>query len=109
MAANGKSYSNHIDNGCYAKEQEQHSAAHNTELQDFGVMTDPFSKDAPVYDFRKLLSYCKERNIRYLITDPEFTFSANESGTEFNGDFFAENLTQVAAFNQSGTRVYKIY
>ena len=60
-------------------------------------------------DINEFVRYCKERNIRYLITDPEFTFSANESGTEFNWDFFAENLTQVAAFNQSGTRVYKIY
>jgi len=60
-------------------------------------------------DIDEFVRYCKERNIRYLITDPEFNFSADESGTEFNWDFFAENLTQVAAFNQSGTRVYKIY
>lgn len=84
MAANGKSYSNHIDNSCYAKEQEQHSAAHNTELQDFGVMTDPFSKDAPVYDFRKLLSYCKERNIKpEELTDEEYAaFKVNALQTE---------------------------
>lgn len=34
------------------------------ELQDYGVMTQPFSQDAPVYDFRKLLAYCKEKNVK---------------------------------------------
>lgn len=86
MAANTKRYSNHINNGCCTKEQKrgQHSVACNTELQDFGVMTDPFSEDAPVYDFRKLLSYCKERNIKpEELTDEEYTaFKVNASQNE---------------------------
>lgn len=34
------------------------------ELQDYGVMTQPFAPNAPVYDFRKLLAYCKEKNVK---------------------------------------------
>ena len=34
------------------------------ELQDYGVMTQPFASNAPVYDFRKLLAYCKEKNVK---------------------------------------------
>ena len=43
------------------------------ELQDYGVMTQRFSANAPVYDFRKIIAYCKEKNIKpEALTDAEY-------------------------------------
>lgn len=56
--------------------------------------------------------YCRERNIRYLILDPEFYSYVTEDGKYNNVavDFFAANLTQVAYFaDDYNTIVYKIY
>ena len=44
-----------------------------SELQDFGVMTETFSEQTPVYDFRKLLAYCEEKDIPPdSLTDAEY-------------------------------------
>lgn len=60
-------------------------------------------------DAETFINYCKSRNIRYLIADPEFNDFESEIGP-FNWEFFAENLTQVAYFtNDHNTIVYKIY
>ena len=43
------------------------------ELQDYGVMTQRFAENAPVYDFRKMLAYCKEKNIKpETLSDAEY-------------------------------------
>ena len=57
----------------------------------------------------EFLRYCKERGIKYLIADPDYDTETYEFGAEFNWDFFAKNLTQVASFNESGVKIYKIY
>lgn len=59
----------------------------------------------------EFVSYCKSRNIRYLIADPEFySYTDNFGQHLFNGEFFAENLKQVAYFSEdNNTIVYQIY
>lgn len=60
-------------------------------------------------DIDEFIRYCKERNIRYIIADPEFDQSGETEGY-FNWSLFAENLTQVAYFaNDNNTIIYKIY
>lgn len=57
----------------------------------------------------EFLRYCKERGIKYLIADPDYDTETYEFDAKFNWDFFAKNLTQVASFNESGAKIYKIY
>ncbi|MCQ2533601.1 MAG: hypothetical protein MJ172_03425 [Clostridia bacterium] len=60
-------------------------------------------------DIDEFIRYCKERNIRYIIADPEFDQSGETEGY-FNWSLFAENLTQVAYFvDDNNTIIYKIY
>ena len=62
-------------------------------------------------DIDEFRRYCKERNIKYLVLDPEFYDYTNASGEYiFNGEFLSENLTQVAYFpNDNNTIIYQIY
>jgi len=53
--------------------------------------------------------YCMERNIKYVIADPEFDSSVFEGGIVFNRKFFEENLTQVAYFAEEDTTIYKVF
>lgn len=55
--------------------------------------------------------YCKERGIKYLIADPDFYSYTNANGENiFAGQFFADNLEQVAYFAEdNNTIVYQIY
>lgn len=57
-------------------------------------------------EFRR---YCMERNIKYVIADPEFDTAVFEGGIVFNRKFFEENLTQVAYFAEEDTTVYKVF
>ncbi len=62
-------------------------------------------------DIDEFKRYCRERNIKYLVLDPEFYNYTNAAGEYiFNGEFLAENLTQVAYFpNDNNTIIYQIY
>ena len=53
--------------------------------------------------------YCQERNIRYVIVDPEFDTAVYSGGIVFNRKFFEENLTQVAYFAEEDTTIYKVF
>ena len=53
--------------------------------------------------------YCMERNIRYVIADPEFDTAVFDGGIVFNRKFFEENLTQVAYFAEEDTTIYKVF
>ena len=57
----------------------------------------------------EFVRYCKERNIKYLISSPDYAGGAYADGAEFDYEFFADNLSQVASFNEYGVRIYKIY
>ena len=60
-------------------------------------------------DINEFTRYCTERGIRYLLADPEFDIGEYAFNAQFNWEFFAENLTQVASFNENGAKIYKIY
>ncbi|MBO7424218.1 MAG: hypothetical protein J6U23_00945 [Clostridiales bacterium] len=62
-------------------------------------------------DIDKFVSYCKEREIKYLVFDPEFYDIQNAEGKPmYNAEFFASNLKQVAYFPEDNhTIVYQIY
>ena len=60
-------------------------------------------------DISEFTRYCKERNIRYLIADPEFEKTDYGNGITFNKKFFEENLTQDAYFAEENTTIYKIF
>ena len=60
-------------------------------------------------DINEFTRYCKERGIRYLIASPDFDAGTYAFGAQFNWEFFADNLTQVASFSENGTKIYKIY
>ena len=53
--------------------------------------------------------YCMERNIKYVIADPEFDSAVFTGGIVFNRKFFEENLTQVAYFAEEDTTIYKVF
>lgn len=59
----------------------------------------------------EFVRYCKEREIKYLVFDPEFyDFLDENDNMAFNADFFQQNLKQVAYFpNDNNTIVYQIY
>ena len=60
-------------------------------------------------DIDEFTRYCKERNIRYLIVDPDFETADFGNGITFNKAFFEDNLTQVAYFAEEETVIYKIF
>jgi hypothetical protein len=60
-------------------------------------------------DIDEFTRYCKERNIRYLIVDPDFEATDFGNGITFNKAFFEDNLTQVAYFAEEDTTIYKIF
>ncbi len=60
-------------------------------------------------DIDEFTRYCKERNIRYLIVDPDFETTDFGNGITFNKAFFEDNLTQVAYFAEEDTTIYKIF
>ena len=82
------------------------SAGHDTETRDkiYAWLISGCGGD--IEEFKR---YCKERGIKYLIADPEFSFGEYYEGATFNWEFFAENLPQVASFSAIGTKIYKIY
>ncbi len=59
----------------------------------------------------EFVRYCKERNIRYLVEDPEiFTQVSDRTGRNYNAVYLREHLTPVAYFyNDNFTTVYKIW
>ncbi len=60
-------------------------------------------------DIDEFTRYCKERNIRYLIVDPDFETTDFGNGITFNKSFFEDNLTRVAYFAEEDTTIYKIF
>ncbi len=60
-------------------------------------------------DIDEFTRYCKERNIRYLIVDPDFEATDFGNGITFNKAFFEDNLTFVAYFAEEDTTIYKIF
>ncbi len=62
-------------------------------------------------DINEFVRYCKEREIKYMIFDPEFFELEDKQGNPaFNAEFFTQNLKQVAYFpNDNNTIVYQIY
>lgn len=60
-------------------------------------------------DIDEFTRYCKERNIRYLIVDPDFEQADFGNGITFNKEFFEDNLTQDAYFAEEDTTIYKIF
>ena len=60
-------------------------------------------------DIEEFTRYCKERNIRYLIVDPDFETTDFGNGITFNKAFFEDNLTFVAYFAEEDTTIYKIF
>ena len=59
----------------------------------------------------EFVRYCKEREIKYLLYDPEFNDLMDPNGEPaFNAPFFANNLKQVAYFpDDNNTIIYQIY
>ena len=82
------------------------SAGHDTDTRDtiYGWLITGCHENIDEF-----VRYCKERNIRYLIASPDYEGGAYADGAEFNYEFFADNLSQVASFNEYGVRIYKIY
>ena len=63
--------------------------------------------NSDIDEFRR---YCQEREIRYLIYDPDFYTYQYPEGVDFNAEFFSQNLQQVAYFSgERGTIIYRIY
>ena len=61
-------------------------------------------------DIDEFRRYCQEREIRYLIYDPDYYTYQYPEGVDFNAEFFSQNLQQVAYFSgERGTIIYKIY
>ncbi|MBR2992233.1 MAG: hypothetical protein IKF31_02905 [Clostridiales bacterium] len=60
-------------------------------------------------DIDEFTRYCKERNIKYLVADPELEQTEFENGITFNKAFFEENLTQAAYFAEENTTIYRIF
>lgn len=62
-------------------------------------------------DIDQFVSYCKEREIKYLVFDPEFyDIQSSEGKPMYNAEFFAANLKQVAYFPEDNhTIIYQIY
>ena len=61
-------------------------------------------------DIDEFRRYCQEREIRYLIYDPDFYTYQYPEGVQFNAEFFSQNLQQVAYFSgERGTIIYRIY
>ena len=60
-------------------------------------------------DIDEFTRYCKERNIKYLVADPELEQTEFENGITFNKAFFEDNLTQAAYFAEENTTIYKIF
>lgn len=61
-------------------------------------------------DVDEFVRYCKERDIRYVIDDPDFYDQELADGRTYNHEFFAENFTTVAYFAEdNNTTVYRIY
>ncbi len=60
-------------------------------------------------DIDEFTRYCKERNIRYLIVDPDFEQADFGNGITFNKGFFEDNLTQAAYYAEENTTIYKIF
>ena len=61
-------------------------------------------------DIDEFRRYCQEREIRYLIYDPDYYSYQYPEGVDFNAEFFSSNLQQVAYFSgEDGTIIYKIY
>ena len=60
-------------------------------------------------DIDAFTRYCKERNIRYLIVDPDFEATDFGNGITFNKAFFEDNLTFAAYFAEEDTTIYKIF
>lgn len=82
------------------------SAGHDTDTRNVIYLWLISGCDGNIDEFTR---YCKERNIRYLVADPEFDTIEFENGVKFNRQFFEENLTQVAYFAEEDTTIYKIY
>lgn len=59
----------------------------------------------------EFVRYCKEREIKYLLYDPEFNDLIGPDGEyAYNAEFFANNLKQVAYFpDDYNTIIYQIY
>ena len=61
-------------------------------------------------DIDEFRRYCQEREIRYLIYDPDYYTYQYPAGVDFNAEFFSQNLQQVAYFSgERGTIIYRIY
>ncbi|SCW62882.1 hypothetical protein SAMN02910456_02248 [Ruminococcaceae bacterium YRB3002] len=82
------------------------SAGHDTEKRDqiYAWLITGCNED--IDEFTR---YCKERGIKYLIASPDFNAGTYAFDAHFDWDFFSRNLTQVAAFNENGCKIYKIY
>lgn len=83
------------------------SAGHDTDTRNviYGWLASGCDGDVDAF-----VSYCKERNIRYVIDDPEFYDQELDNGRTYNHDFFAENFTTVAYFaDDNNTTVYRIF
>jgi len=57
----------------------------------------------------EFVRYCKERHIRYMLDDGEFYYQTYETGTGYDGQFFADNFTAVATFPEEGAVIYQLY
>lgn len=62
-------------------------------------------------DPETFVNYCKSREIKYVVFDPEFySMYDNEGYPRVNAQFFMDNLKQVAYFpNDNDTIVYQVY
>ena len=62
-------------------------------------------------DPETFVNYCKSREIKYVVFDPEFYSMYDEEGyPKVNAQFFMDNLKQVAYFpNDNDTIVYQVY
>lgn len=84
------------------------SAGHDTYTREANYYWLCSGCNGNIDEFRR---YCQEREIKYLVFDPEFYSLQNAEGEYiFNAEFFINNLEQVAYFpNDNNTIIYKIY
>ena len=83
------------------------SAGHDTDTRNviYGWLASGCDGDVDAF-----VNYCKERNIRYVIDDPDFYGQELVDGRTYNHDFFAENFTTAAYFaDDNNTTIYRIY
>lgn len=79
------------------------SAGHDTETRQINYQWLLTGANGNIKEFRR---YCAEMGIGYVIASNDY-YGNTETSDYYNPEFFAENLTEVAAF-EDGTIIYQV-